>query len=92
MPGRQLSDIDLTGCNAVYRIATLISPGRRSARKPLFSGRIERRGEGFWAVTTWSDVRRVLADYAMFTSERGFRQSSMLDSPDPAAGEMMQAY
>jgi cytochrome P450 len=47
-------------------------------------------GPGFWAVTQWADVRRVLGDYETFTSERG-TAISMLGAPDPAAGEMMQA-
>jgi cytochrome P450 len=47
-------------------------------------------GEGFWAVTCWSDVRRVLADYRVFTSEQG-TAISMLDAVDQSAGRMMQA-
>lgn len=45
---------------------------------------------GFWVVTRWADVRRVLGEYDTFTSERG-TAISMLGVPDPAAGEMMQA-
>lgn len=47
-------------------------------------------GPGFWAVTQWVDVRRVLGEYETFSSERG-TAISMLETPDPAAGEMMQA-
>jgi cytochrome P450 len=47
-------------------------------------------GPGFWAVTQWADVRRVLGQYETFTSERG-TAISMLGAADPAAGEMMQA-
>jgi cytochrome P450 len=47
-------------------------------------------GPGFWAVTHWADVRRVLGEYETFSSENG-TAISMLGSPDPAAGEMMQA-
>jgi cytochrome P450 len=45
---------------------------------------------GFWAVTRWADVRRVLAEHETFTSERG-TAISMLGAPDPAAGKMMHA-
>lgn len=47
-------------------------------------------GPGFWAVTRHTDVRRVLADHETFTSEAG-TAIAMLDSPDRAAGLMMQA-
>lgn len=47
-------------------------------------------GEGFWAVTRYADVRRVLAEYETFTSESG-TAIAMLDAPDPAAGRMMHA-
>jgi cytochrome P450 len=47
-------------------------------------------GEGFWAVTRQAEVRRVLAEYETFTSEKG-TAISMLDAPDPSAGRMMQA-
>ncbi len=47
-------------------------------------------GQGFWAVTRRADVRRVLAQHQTFTSQGG-TAISMLDSPDPAAGLMMQA-
>jgi cytochrome P450 len=47
-------------------------------------------GPGFWAVTKWADVRRVLSEHETFSSERG-TAISMLGAPDPAAGLMMQA-
>jgi cytochrome P450 len=47
-------------------------------------------GQGFWAVTRRSDVRRVLAEHETFSSQSG-TAIAMLDSPDPAAGLMMQA-
>lgn len=47
-------------------------------------------GQGFWAVTRHGDVRRVLAEHKTFSSEHG-TAIAMLDSPDPAAGLMMQA-
>lgn len=47
-------------------------------------------GQGFWAVTRHADVRRVLAEHKTFSSEGG-TAIAMLDSPDPAAGLMMQA-
>lgn len=49
-----------------------------------------RDGEGFWAVTRWADVRRVLAEHQTFSSESG-TAIEMLDAPDPAARLMMQA-
>lgn len=45
-------------------------------------------GPGFWAVTRRDDVRRVLRDHELFTSERG-TVLWMLGIPDPAAGKMM---
>jgi cytochrome P450 len=47
-------------------------------------------GPGFWAVTRWADVRRVLGEHETFSSEHG-TAISMLGAPDPAAGMMMQA-
>ncbi len=47
-------------------------------------------GQGFWAVTRRADVRRVLAEHQTFSSQSG-TAIAMLDSPDPAAGLMMQA-
>lgn len=48
------------------------------------------KGQGFWAVTRHADVRRVLAEHRTFSSQSG-TAIAMLDSPDPAAGLMMQA-
>ncbi len=48
------------------------------------------KGPGFWAVTKWADVRRVLSEHETFSSERG-TAISMLGAPDLAAGIMMQA-
>jgi cytochrome P450 len=59
------------------------------AQWPLF-WQARPSGEGFWAVTRQADVRRVLAEYETFTSERG-TAIAMLDAPDPSAGVMMQA-
>jgi cytochrome P450 len=59
------------------------------AERPVFWQR-RPGGQGFWAVTRRSDVRRVLAEHESFTSERG-TAIAMLDAPDPAAGLMMQA-
>jgi cytochrome P450 len=47
-------------------------------------------GEGFWAVTSLKDVRRVLSDHEVFTSEAG-TAIAMLEGPDPAGGTMMQS-
>lgn len=60
------------------------------AERPVFWQQPEDGAQGFWAVTRWADVRRVLADHKTFTSEQG-TAISMLDSTDPAAGKMMQA-
>jgi cytochrome P450 len=59
------------------------------AESPVF-WQAQPGAEGFWAVTRQADVRRVLADYQTFTSEKG-TAIAMLGSPDPAAGLMMQA-
>jgi cytochrome P450 len=59
------------------------------AEQPVF-WQSRATGRGFWAVTRWSDVRRVLAEYETFTSERG-TAIAMLDGSDPAAGLMMQS-
>jgi cytochrome P450 len=59
------------------------------AAAPLF--RQERdSGEAFWVVTRRADVRRVLAEHRLFTSEAG-TAIAMLEAPDPAAGQMMQS-
>jgi cytochrome P450 len=47
-------------------------------------------GPGFWVVTRYADVRRVLAEHKTFSSESG-TAIAMLDSPDPAAGIMMHS-
>lgn len=90
-PGLQvpLDEIDLANV-ALYTDADAHLAWRTlRAKCPVFwQGR--RAGEGFWAVTRHADVRRVLADYEAFTSERG-TAIDMLDSADPAAGLMMQA-
>lgn len=59
------------------------------AERPIF-WQVRPDGEGFWAVTRQAEVRRVLSDYATFTSEKG-TAISMLDAPDPAAGRMMHS-
>ncbi|MCF3121145.1 cytochrome P450 [Streptomyces arenae] len=43
---------------------------------------------GFWSVTRYADVERVLEDHAHFTSERG-TLLSILGRDDPAAGRQM---
>jgi cytochrome P450 len=47
-------------------------------------------GAGFWAVTRYADVRRILRDHESFTSERG-TALDMIGAPDPAARKMMHA-
>lgn len=48
-------------------------------------------GEGFWAVTRWADVRRVLAEHETFTSECGTAIAMLGTSEDPSAGLMMHS-
>jgi cytochrome P450 len=48
-------------------------------------------GEGFWAVTRWADVRRVLAEHETFTSECGTAIAMLGASEDPSAGLMMHS-
>ncbi len=45
---------------------------------------------GFWSVTRYRDVNRVLADHTCFTSERG-TLLNLLGRRDPAAGQQMAA-
>lgn len=45
---------------------------------------------GFWSVTRYADVNRVLADHTCFTSERG-TLLNLLGRRDPAAGQQMAA-
>ncbi|NUR70389.1 MAG: cytochrome P450 [Hamadaea sp.] len=45
---------------------------------------------GFWSVTKYADVNRVLSDYETFTSERG-TLLNLLGRPDPAAGRQLAA-
>ncbi|MFE0106870.1 cytochrome P450 [Streptomyces sp. NPDC059009] len=45
-------------------------------------------GLGFWSVTRYADVERVLADHASFTSERG-TLLGLLGRHDPAGGRQM---
>jgi cytochrome P450 len=85
----QLRDIDLTDVRLYTDGDAHLAWRTLRAEEPVFWQK-RARGEGFWVVTRWSDVRRVLADYRAFTSERG-TAISMLDSVDPSAGRMMQA-
>jgi cytochrome P450 len=68
--------------------AHLVWQTLRTERPVFWQERVS--GEGFWAVTRRADVRRVLAEHQVFSSQGG-TALSMLDSPDPAAGLMMQA-
>jgi cytochrome P450 len=45
---------------------------------------------GFWSVTRYGDVDRVLRDYTTFTSERG-TLLNLLGKPDPASGRQLAA-
>src|SRR5271155_5012139 len=85
----QLHDIDLTDVRLYTDGDAHLAWRTLRAEAPVFWHR-RAGGEGFWAVTGWSDVRRVLADYRVFTSERG-TAISMLDSVDLSAGRMMHA-
>jgi cytochrome P450 len=79
-----LTDIDLYTSGDAHLVWQTLR-----AESPVFWH--ERKGgEGFWAVTRQADVRRVLAEYEMFTSESG-TAIAMLDAPDPAAGRMMHS-
>jgi cytochrome P450 len=49
-----------------------------------------RPGEGFWAVTRYADVERVLRDSDTFTSEQG-TLVNLLGKGDPAAGRQLAA-
>jgi len=46
-------------------------------------------GPGFWVVTRYADIVRVLRDDARFTSERGNVLTTMLQGGDIAAGRML---
>jgi cytochrome P450 len=48
------------------------------------------RGSGYWVVTRYADVERVLHDYSAFTSERG-TLLNLLGRGDPAAGQQLAA-
>jgi cytochrome P450/acyl carrier protein len=47
-------------------------------------------GIGFWAVTRYADVQRVIRDHELFTSERG-TLVNILGKGDPAAGAQLAA-
>jgi cytochrome P450 len=90
-PGQHLplDEIDLASVSLYTDADAHLAWRTLRAQCPVF-WQARRGGEGFWAVTRHADVRRVLADYEAFTSERG-TAIAMLDSADPAAGLMMQA-
>ena len=79
-----LADIDLY----TKRDAHLVWQTLRAECPVFWQERAD--GPGFWAVTRRADVRRVLAEHKAFSSESG-TAIAMLDTPDPAAGMMMQA-
>ncbi len=84
-----LGKIDLTNISLYTNgDAHLVWQTLRAERPAFWQARSA--GEGFWAVTRHADVRRVLAEYETFTSERG-TAIAMLDASDPAAGRMMQS-
>ncbi|MEV4804334.1 cytochrome P450 [Nonomuraea sp. NPDC049421] len=51
---------------------------------------VHRHERGFWSVTRYADVDRVLRDHTCFTSERG-TLLNLLGRPDPAAGRQLAA-
>ncbi|MBB5872712.1 cytochrome P450 [Allocatelliglobosispora scoriae] len=51
---------------------------------------VHRHPSGFWSVTGYADVERVLRDHAAFTSERG-TLLNLLGKPDPASGRQLAA-
>jgi cytochrome P450 len=59
------------------------------ATRPVFWNRVS-PGDGFWVVTRYPDVRRVLEDYTAFSSEQG-TAVDLRGVPDPAARIMMHA-
>jgi cytochrome P450 len=91
VPGERvnLSEINLAGPDLYANGDPHLVWQTLRAEQPLFWQQLP-TGLGFWAVTRHADVRRVLAEHETFTSECG-TSLSMLGSPDPAAGLMMQA-
>ncbi|MBM0230717.1 cytochrome P450 [Micromonospora sp. STR1_7] len=59
---------------------------------PVWWQPLPNRGEdaGFWAVTRYADVQRVIRDHESFTSERG-TLVNLLGKGDPAAGAQLAA-
>jgi cytochrome P450 len=51
---------------------------------------VRRHPRGFWSVTRYADVGRVLHDHASFTSERG-TLLNLLGKPDPASRRQLAA-
>jgi cytochrome P450 len=51
---------------------------------------VHRHEQGFWSVTRYADVDRVLRDHTCFTSERG-TLLNLLGRPDPAGGRQLAA-
>lgn len=85
----RLDQVDLASTDLyTSRDAHLVWQTLRAERPVFWQARHD--GEGFWAVTRWPDVRRVLAEHQTFSSESG-TAIAMLGGPDPAAGLMMHS-
>jgi cytochrome P450 len=85
----RLDQIDLASTDLyVSGDAHLVWQTLRAERPVFWQQRDD--DEGFWAVTRWADVRRVLAEHQTFSSEGG-TAISMLGGPDPAAKLMMHS-
>lgn len=85
----ELDDVDLADTDLYTNGDAHLVWQTLRERRPVF-WQSSTEGPGFWAVTKWADVRRVLSEYETFSSERG-TAISMLGAPDLAAGMMMQA-
>ncbi|MFI0480785.1 cytochrome P450 [Actinomadura sp. 9N215] len=84
-----LDDVDLADPMLYTRGDAHLAWQTLRAERPVFWQR-RRTGPGFWAVTRYADVRRVLRDHETFGSEHG-TSITMIGVPDPGAGRMMQS-
>jgi cytochrome P450 len=85
----QLDDTDLASAELYVSGDAHLAWQTMRAERPAF-WQAHHDGEGFWSVTRWADVRRVLAEHQTFSSEDG-TAISMLGVPDPGAGLMMHS-
>jgi cytochrome P450 len=59
-------------------------------REPVHWQQVRDDGLGFWSVTKFDDVARVLRDHTIFTSENG-TLLNLLGKKDPASGQQLPA-